>query len=68
LLIAISFGFAGPQLAVATENASIRRATTLPASAPWNLDELSKIPEFEWDEGQSSRLRMIKLTAGMWLF
>lgn len=28
---------------------------TLPASTPWNLDELSKPPAFEWDEGKQIR-------------
>jgi len=55
LLIAISFGVAGSQLVVATDSSSIRRADTLPASTPWNLDELSKSPEFEWGEGKEVR-------------
>jgi len=55
LLIAISFGLTGPQLTVAADSSSNRRAETLPASAPWNLDELSNSPEFEWDEGKEIR-------------
>jgi dienelactone hydrolase len=33
----------------------IRKADSLPASTPWNLEQLGKTPEFEWAEGKEVR-------------
>ena len=33
----------------------IRRSNSLPETTPWNLEQLSKAPKFEWDEGNQVR-------------
>lgn len=45
----------GAQCALAANSRPIRRAVSLPETTPWNLEELSDPPEFEWAEGKNVR-------------
>jgi len=38
-----------------TDSNLIRRSNSLPETTPWNLEQLSKVPKFEWDEGNQVR-------------
>ena len=40
---------------IADDGVAIRRADSLPKTTPWNLEELSKPPAFEWAEGKEIR-------------
>lgn len=53
--MAAGIGLAGSQPVVAGDVPSIKRAGTLPATTPWNLDELSKPPGCEWKEDREVR-------------
>ncbi len=44
-----------PQHSFAKDVPVIKRADSLPATTPWNLDELSKPPEFKWSDGDTIR-------------
>jgi len=43
------------QCVVTADTKPIRRANSLPGTTPWDLEELSKPPEFEWAEGKEVR-------------
>ena len=43
------------QCIVAVHNKPIHRAVSLPKTTPWNLEELSKPPDFEWGAGKEIR-------------
>ncbi len=56
LLMALTFNcIVNTQVAVAFDDQLIQRAETLPKTTPWDLQELSKPPEFEWSEGVEVR-------------
>jgi len=38
-----------------TDSNLIQRSNSLPETTPWNLEQLSKVPKFEWDEGNQVR-------------
>ncbi len=40
---------------VAAESSPIRRADSLPDTTPWDLEALSRVPEFEWAAGKEVR-------------
>jgi len=43
------------QFVIAAEAQPIRRADSLPKTTPWDLENLSKPPEFKWAEGNQVR-------------
>lgn len=53
--IATALGVAWPAFAADAPAAKAGSGLTLPATTPWNPDELSKPPGFEWHEGKEVR-------------
>ena len=45
---------------IAADRTPIHRAESLPETTPWNLEELSKPPEFEWYHGREVRVLSYK--------
>jgi dienelactone hydrolase len=48
LIISAALAVAGLILTVSAQEVAIHGADSLPASTPWNLEALSKAPEFQW--------------------
>lgn len=55
LLVTICLGSAGLQSLLAGDAPPIKRAGTLPATTPWDLDALSQSPVFDWSQGKEIR-------------
>ena len=47
-ILTVALAFAVISCASGVRSGSIHRASSLPATTPWNLAELSKTPQFEW--------------------
>lgn len=54
-LICLALSIVGALTCATAQEVAIRKSASLPASAPWNLEVLSKTPEFKWAEGREVR-------------
>jgi len=54
-LVLAAIGIVSVQCATVPDGKFIQRADSLPVTTPWDLEELSNPPEFEWAEGEKIR-------------
>ena len=57
-LFLAAISIAGVQCVNEADSDLLRRSNSLPETTPWNLEQLSKAPKFEWDEGNSLHLQL----------